>query len=188
MQLWYKNRTFNPILVWFYREKPKPSALRPQKTFNPILVWFYHVPNRKTYKVLRSLSIPFWSDFILPSSSETLTCSILSIPFWSDFIPSFSIPSSFTCLTFQSHFGLILSCSSISYCEPLQSLSIPFWSDFISRNSDWKSKESSGLSIPFWSDFIRKSSRCRGKGSCLLSIPFWSDFIMLSKSFSPNPM
>jgi len=57
-----------------------------------------------------------------------------------------------TNLTFQSHFGLILT-------DPHHFL------DVMTRD----------ISIPFWSDFNQALEK-KGMAATLISIPFWSDF------------
>ena len=126
------------------------------RTFNPILVWFYLEAIWKEIAEIKTLSIPFWSDFIWLRCIECITKrKLLSIPFWSDFILSrrtadavgmgfqLSIPfwSDFIehnhesieilSVIFQSHFGLILSYTGAFIETNEHSLSIPFWSDFI---------------------------------------------------------
>ena len=105
-----KTLSFNPILVWFYREWKKVADVHDNAlTFNPILVWFYQsLAFTRRWKSW-SLSIPFWSDFIF------VGCLYYIIKLF----------------TFQSHFGLILSLNILSYKIITWKLSIPFWSDFI---------------------------------------------------------
>ena len=59
-------------------------------------------------EVLR-LSIPLWSDFIEPHFDIRDSDSELSIPLWSDFIDVPRPDGVAFIVSFQSHYGLILS-------------------------------------------------------------------------------
>ena len=112
-------------------------------------------------------------------------------------------------ISFQSHFGLILSQCNNTHQPKLRKciLSIPFWSDFITGIYEfWKTVYE--LSIPFWSDFIPVQLCSPSVGlfsfnpilvwfypfvACLcwcvwviLSIPFWSDFIKFNAVQPPG--
>ena len=78
--------TFNPTMVWFYREKHSRNLFR-LASFNPTMVWFYHE---------------------LPQTGD-MTDAFLSIPLWSDFIDVETILRKIGLMYFQSHYGLILS-------------------------------------------------------------------------------
>ena len=123
--------SFNPILVWFYLVRSAQQLEKRKNfqshfglilslpllskniiifsSFNPILVWFYLPAEWVKYRPRPSLSIPFWSDFILMNK----------------------LPEDIIKKYFQSHFGLILSNRCSKHCAWQHSLSIPFWSDFI---------------------------------------------------------
>ncbi len=125
------------------------------------------------------LSIPFWSDFISwDCTSANFHPVILSIPFWSDFISVVSSVLTAVILSFQSHFGLILSqCHWCCVRKCYHPLSIPFWSDFILDLTVILINYTCSLSIPFWSDFISWDCTSANFHPVILSIPFWSDFI-----------
>ena len=97
------------------------------------------------------ISIPFWSDFNLRYEIMQNTIDIISIPFWSDFNLSFFSDSP-DVSSFQSHFGLILTCVRCGDLIPPSRISIPFWSDFNAQKPpEWYCEVL--ISIPFWSDF-----------------------------------
>ncbi len=50
------------------------------------MVWFYHSNALRQRTQLTVLSIPLWSDFILPTAPAPHMQILLSIPLWSDFI------------------------------------------------------------------------------------------------------
>ena len=86
-QCWQKPRqcsSFNPILVWFYRDRNGKDREKGnfQSHFGLILSDF--VGGEKDGRT--TLSIPFWSDFILRKKLIEYYGKELSIPFWSDFI------------------------------------------------------------------------------------------------------
>ena len=78
------------------------------------------------------LSIPFWSDFIreFKRTVDRILITFNPILVWF-YLLSFSTTST-ACLSFQSHFGLILSIYTKHTNRKHKNLSIPFWSDFIS--------------------------------------------------------
>ena len=114
-----------------------------ERPFNPILVWFYHHLKLALPPGLRSLSIPFWSDFIVIKKKE-LTCQLT---------------------IFQSHFGLILSrCSRCTVCLSLSFNPILVW--FYRFSSERESVEFDCLlSIPFWSDFIYRIRKANSRSN-----------------------
>ena len=126
----------------------------------------------------------------------------LSIPFWSDFITHKVNALHNRVITFQSHFGLILSTTSIAYhpqldiafnpilvwfyhfivqlFQPFQTvlpLSIPFWSDFIHYHLLTFNTSNTHSFNPILVWFYHFSSSICLSSSSVLSIPFWSDFI-----------
>ncbi len=149
---------FNPILVWFYPELRRvgnrvvsvlsipfwsdfiststATALPTWKTFNPILVWFYRLVWILRIVYVRLLSIPFWSDFISPVSDELID-------------PETS---------FQSHFGLILSCRSSLLLHRGKTAFNPILVWFYHIRVHNILRKHLRLSIPFWSDFIKSSA------------------------------
>ncbi len=163
------------------------------------MVWFYLPAEWVIYRPRPSLSIPLWSDFIIPDKNKKTKAY----------------------LSFQSHYGLILSWlqRTFQWLEQCTSLSIPLWSDFIAfPNNAMRELEAFNptmvwfyltwdeepqylmftafnptmvwfyqelvevseqlwllLSIPLWSDFIL--SEIVYYVTINLSIPLWSDFI-----------
>ena len=103
--------SFNPILVWFYQTAFLTTASQTIPAFNPILVWFYPVCSVVCCICPGSLSIPFWSDFIVWRKGSREKIEVEKC--------------------FQSHFGLILSFRFLILFPWRFQLSIPFWSDFI---------------------------------------------------------
>ena len=109
---------------WYTKE---PSIF--QSHYGLILSW--------TIRKLHNTKTSFQSHYGLILSSFVSFFDILlrrlSIPLWSDFIIlSFSTSLLSSSLNFQSHYGLILSRSqSCSETSTISYLSIPLWSDFI---------------------------------------------------------
>ena len=198
------------------------TTARRNETFNPILVWFYReIYGGESGRFLNALSIPFWSDFIGWSMfTMRRTCSFqshfglilsrgrlwrewlyqeLSIPFWSDFIGNTDEQDNGGYESFQSHFGLILSYFTFRK-ESVQNSSFnPILVWFYPVKEAMRYPNCKSLSIPFWSDFIPRlllqqryilqsfnpilvwfyHSRHFGVSTWkILSIPFWSDFIL----------
>ena len=146
--------------------------------FNPTMVWFYRQSGLWFTATRTQLSIPLWSDFI----ARIITC----ISEWK------------TC--FQSHYGLILSLSSM--IKDIMS-SITFNPTMVwfyqGPKPSWRARPG-WLSIPLWSDFIvtlpymllrqrntfqshyglilSRDSHDNRVLKTSLSIPLWSDFII----------
>ena len=140
------------ILSWKASERAAVWEL----PFNPTMVWFYPL-------------------FRNPDSSSSLS---LSIPLWSDFIRGLRNQPASEHLSFQSHYGLILSC-----CFP-RNLNAPLRT--FNPTMVWfylglvfgLTLTVMLLSIPLWSDFIVKEKlRTSVSPAWDLSIPLWSDFI-----------
>ena len=123
-------------------------------SFNPILVWFYLVWLLDKNSGKAVLSIPFWSDFIVPRSvghfQDELTFNpilvwfypssiafpptgyfCLSIPFWSDFIFYINSKLFSPFYTFNPILVWFYPMTTTAPCVLNFCLSIPFWSDFI---------------------------------------------------------
>ncbi len=124
-------------------------------TFNPILVWFYRYLNTKYLNRYIHTFNPILVWFY-PTSSD---CINHQPPhFQSHFGLILSTSTVFhevaTLPCFQSHFGLILSIVRRNIVISIRFLSIPFWSDFICAGRGIPHSKARCLSIPFWSDFI----------------------------------
>ena len=172
-------------------------------TFNPTMVWFYRNVSLHDLSDHSSLSIPLWSDFIdatyrivdidyLSAFNPTMVWfyqnfiqemptyeQVLSIPLWSDFITDGWIGKQIILKTFNPTmvwFYLVYRLNIERVSRP-QALSIPLWSDFIVKQCIHHLLLKFLLSIPLWSDFIRFFYNYLFLLSCLLSIPLWSDFI-----------
>ena len=147
--------TFNPTMVWFYQSIPHLPQDRYRLPFNPTMVWFY-----QTVK--------------LPSKHDLIE---LSIPLWSDFIQRIRWRKVGKLHTFQSHYGLILSCNISCTKRCSCKLSIPLWSDFIFSKPRFTAR-----SIFFQSHYglilSEQHRRQHCNSACGLSIPLWSDFII----------
>ncbi len=80
---------------------------------------------------------------------------------------------------FQSHYGLILSCHAVNFHSAVSALSIPLWSDFIciTRTQNRAQNYPFNPTMVWFYPFPRPWERSRG--GCL-SIPLWSDFISVS--------
>ena len=122
-------------------------------TFNPTMVWFYQSLLYSLDHSIMHLSIPLWSDFIKPCK----------------------VPWNNKPLSFQSHYGLILSLLWFLVFFELVILSIPLWSDFIFVGGFciWNQ-------ISFQSHYGLILSLCtlyHYPPLKTLSIPLWSDFI-----------
>ena len=168
--------TFNPTMVWFYRVVTKEDmydtysfqshyglilsvihvwqGMSTHNPFNPTMVWFYreHRPVADRQYVL--LSIPLWSDFINLIFSYTLNNPFLSIPLWSDFIQLLLYQRKYQRMTFQSHYGLILSyilCKVTKITEKSFNPTMVWFYQTVKLPSKHDLIE---LSIPLWSDFI----------------------------------
>ncbi len=143
---------FNPTMVWFYPKlfvdlnallnfqshyglilSKLDSVVDWLKNipFNPTMVWFYHSTKFSERCLLHNLSIPLWSDFIIPVvvkatgwivSFQSHYGLILSYPYQIANLPDVT--------SFQSHYGLILSNPPYNVLFT-GALSIPLWSDFI---------------------------------------------------------
>ena len=116
---------FNPILVWFYLKGLKKKVS--EDTLS-IPFWSDFILN-EILNTLKSidLSIPFWSDFIWRDWRRwRMRWNWLSIPFWSDFITKYPVYIERPLNIFQSHFGLILSESLICSRDDIT----PFQSHF----------------------------------------------------------
>ena len=102
---------FNPTMVWFYLEK---SVITHRcgsyfQSHYGLILSKWKVGEVRPHG---TLSIPLWSDFITEKAAKMAGLLTLSIPLWSDFIPERVIL--YKCKTsFQSHYGLILSNSTI---------------------------------------------------------------------------
>ena len=106
---------FNPTMVWFYRIKTKGFRSEERgksSAFNPTMVWFYRL-QRIPRNFRNSLSIPLWSDFIENEDGQRLTAADFPMTFQSHYGLILSrldiIRLSLACMFFQSHYGLILS-------------------------------------------------------------------------------
>ena len=88
---------------------PKQTRSRAVNPFNPTMVWFYLVSVKSKHIIESELSIPLWSDFIF----------------------SLFLSSSVTWVSFQSHYGLILSQETpIKYtcsCSPFNPTMVWFY-------------------------------------------------------------
>ena len=100
-------------------------------SFNPTMVWFYPAVKRLVYRSKIKLSIPLWSDFIYK-------LWLISITIWRAFNPTMvwfyhqqAVHTELDSISFQSHYGLILSQTYCPIAPPQPQLSIPLWSDFI---------------------------------------------------------
>ena len=125
---------FNPTMVWFYRSN-RPSGIYFHSTFQShyglILSQFWSTQFWSTSDSFNPTMVWF---YLIPLSSGLLWTSIsLSIPLWSDFILPLQILEYETLICFQSHYGLILSRITQIVCIWESNLSIPLWSDFIRR-------------------------------------------------------
>ena len=111
--------------------------------------------NRNGQKIRRHFQSHFGLILsVLRSSISLIWPSSLSIPFWSDFIIvvyAFGIDI-FTC--FQSHFGLILSPTTSTEERAKRVAFNPILVWFY-RGKRFRLPMSLILSIPFWSDFIQ---------------------------------
>ncbi len=130
------------------------QEIRKIETFNPILVWFYReIIQRRLWKYLK-LSIPFWSDFIV--LYEPHSCGLHDEPFNPILVWFYLLPAG-SPLASVNPFNPILVWfyRELHRCSPLLEphLSIPFWSDFI-QTFTLPALSTTNLSIPFWSDFI----------------------------------
>ena len=83
--------------------------------------------------------------------------TLISIPFWSDFIFRYKVSCRSFCVSFQSHFGLILSLQQgrirITTQLHFNPILVWFYLNYALRLDEciWF------ISIPFWSDFIAAS-------------------------------
>ena len=101
-------RSFNPILVWFYRSIAYPwSCLL--TTFQSHFGLILSLSESFATPVSILLSIPFWSDFIIPNELAKAISNITFNPILVWFYPRRACCSHSRAGRFQSHFGLILS-------------------------------------------------------------------------------
>ena len=167
---------FNPTMVWFYQKSVPLFRVRTYSfqshyglilsnynfrniyqvinSFNPTMVWFYQTCFRDDKYSISELSIPLWSDFILPIE------------------PGFATAAA----PFQSHYGLILSPYNnqetpiIPYSFNPTMVWFYLWKESVIRDSNKNFQSHYGL--------ILSPCTCRGETAWSgLSIPLWSNFI-----------
>ena len=127
---------FNPILVWFYREKSVSGNLRGQK-----------------------LSIPFWSDFIFQFNDVLIP---LIVFFQSHFGLILSIALEVYKYMKSAAFNPILvwfyrlerDFETSSFVKPFNPILVWFYHELLTHLQSVRLS----LSIPFWSDFIHGRS------------------------------
>ncbi len=120
-------RSFNPILVWFYRNAA-PTASAYETTFQSHFGLILSHPDSILTSPIHSFQSHFGLILSLHMSDHRSICNYLSIPFWSDFITKAA--------DYQAH------------KDPNFQLSIPFWSDFI-----WMRRKRTGVWLRFQSHF-----------------------------------
>ena len=172
-----KTVTFNPILVWFYRVPEKTLDFFPAQLSIPLWSDFIQTTRHRSWKPKWSfqshyglilspvitIRIPFsvltfnptmvWFYQYLLSEGK-LCYRWLSIPLWSDFIKNPASIKATPKLSFQSHYGLILSQKRKNTSTPMFGSFNPtmVWFYRGKEKGAWETQD--GLSIPLWSDFI----------------------------------
>ena len=147
--------TFNPILVWFYLYRKSWTGRWDTKTFNPILVWFYLYDTLKDEIEFDDSFNPILVWFYLDERDKR---NSRTISFQSHFGLILSLSNQNEVFDFfddfQSHFGLILSIAEMMLRVFSESAFNPILVWFYLLTTARLNMTLSQLSIPFWSDFI----------------------------------